>query len=215
MKLFIDTANIEEIKTAHEMGIISGVTTNPSIIAKENKRFEDAVKEILETAKDCFIFAEAISLDAAGMIEEGRALHALSDRMVVKIPMCAEGLKACSLLSKEGVHVCMTLLFSETQAVLAAAAGACYVAPFVGRVDDIGWDGLELVQGVRDIFDAQGQNVQIVAASTRNPVHIAKLAKMGCDIATVPYKVLMSLVDHPLTKQGLDKFLKDWENVPK
>ena len=197
MKLFIDTANIEEIKAAHEMGIISGVTTNPSIIAKENKRFEDAVKEILETAKDCFIFAEAISLDAAGMIEEGRTLH------------------ACSVLSKEGVHVCMTLLFSETQAVLAAAAGACYVAPFVGRVDDIGWDGLELVQGVRDIFDAQGQNVQIVAASTRNPVHIAKLAKMGCDIATVPYKVLMSLVDHPLTKQGLDKFLKDWENVPK
>lgn len=215
MKLFIDTANINEIKTAYEMGIISGVTTNPSIIAKENKKFEDAIDEITKIMVDGYIFAEVISLEAEGMIKEGRQLASINDRMIVKIPMCAEGLKACSVLSKEGVKVCITLMFSETQAILAANAGATFVAPFVGRVDDIGWDGISLVSGIREIFDAQGLEVQIVAASTRHPVHISQLAKCGCDIATIPYKVIMQMIDHPLTTAGLEKFMKDWETVPK
>ena len=215
MKIFIDTANIEEIKSAYSLGIISGVTTNPSIIAKEGKKFEDAIAEICEIMKDGYIFAEVISLEAKGMIEEGRVLSKINDRMIVKIPMCAEGLKACNVLSKEGVRICVTLIFSECQAILAANAGATFVAPFVGRVDDIGWDGLALVSGIREIFDAQGIEVQIIAASTRHPMHINALAKSGCDISTIPYKIIMQMIDHPLTQQGLDKFMKDWESVPK
>ena len=215
MKIFIDTANIAEIKSAYELGVISGVTTNPSIIAKEGKKFEDAISEITKIMVDGFIFAEVISLNAEGMIKEGRELAKINDRMIVKIPMCAEGLKACKVLSKEGIRICVTLMFSESQAILAANAGATYVAPFVGRVDDIGWDGISLVQGIREIFDAAGLDVQIIAASTRHPMHINDLAKAGCDIATIPYKVIMQMVDHPLTTAGLEKFMKDWESVPK
>lgn len=215
MKIFIDTANINEIKTAYELGVISGVTTNPSIIAREGKKFSDAIKEITEIMVDGFIFAEVISLNAQGMIKEGRELAKINDRMIVKIPMCAEGLKATKVLSKEGIRICITLLFSECQAILAANAGATYVAPFVGRIDDIGWDGVALVAGIREIFDTQGINVQIIAASTRHPMHINALAKCGCDIATVPYKIIMQMIDHPLTTSGLKKFMEDWETVPK
>ena len=215
MKFFIDTANISEIKTAYDLGIISGVTTNPSIIAKEGKSFDQALCEITEIMTDGKIFAEVIALDAAGMIKEGRELNKKCDRMVIKIPMCAEGLKAVKILSGEDIKVCVTLIFSETQALLAANAGACYVAPFVGRLDDIGWDGISLVAGIKEIFDTQGITAQTVAASTRHPMHISELAKCGCDIATVPYKVLIQMIDNPLTKAGLEKFMQDWESVPK
>lgn len=215
MRIFIDTANIKEIQHAYDLGVVSGVTTNPSIIAREGKKFEDAIKEITSIMVDGFIFAEVISLEAEGMIKEGLELSKINDRMIVKIPMCAEGLKACKALSKQGVRVCVTLMFSEAQAILAANAGATYVAPFVGRVDDIGWDGISLVSGIREIFDAQGLETEIVAASTRHPVHLTQLAKCGCDIATVPYNVIMQMINHPLTTSGLEKFMKDWETVPK
>jgi len=215
MKLFIDTANIKEIRQAYEMGIVSGVTTNPSIIAKEGKKFEDAIGEITQIMTDGLIFAEVISLEAEGMVAEGEKLAAINDRMVVKIPMCAEGLKACSILTKKGIRVCVTLMFSEAQAILAINAGATFVAPFVGRLDDIGWDGLDLVDGIREIIDAGDNKTQIVAASARHPVHLTQLAKIGCDIATVPFKVLLQMVEHPLTASGLEKFMKDWESVPK
>ncbi len=215
MKLFIDTANIEEIKTAHALGVISGVTTNPSIIAREKKKYEDAIDDITKIMTDGYIFAEVTALDAPTMVEEGKKLAALNDRMIIKIPMCEEGLKACNALSKLGIRVCITLMFSESQAILAANAGASFVAPFVGRVDDIGWDGLSLIAGIREIFDAQGLDVQIVAASTRHPVHINELAKCGCDIATVPFKIIMQMINHPLSKSGLDKFMQDLATLPK
>ena len=215
MKLFIDTANIDEIRKAYELGIISGVTTTPSILSREGKKFEDAISEITDIMVDGKIFAEVISLDHEGMIEEGKKLAAINDRMVVKVPMCEEGLKAVHALSKLGIPVCVTLIFSEAQALLAANAGASYVAPFVGRVDDIGWDGLNLIAGIREMFDAGAMDVQIVAASTRHPVHVVELGKIGCDIATVPYKVLAQMVKHPLTESGLAKFMEDWKKVPK
>ncbi|MBE6903323.1 MAG: fructose-6-phosphate aldolase [Ruminococcaceae bacterium] len=215
MRLFIDTANIEEIKTANALGVISGVTTNPSIIAREGKKYESAIDDITEIMTDGYIFAEVTALDAPTMVEEGKKLASLNDRMIIKIPMCEEGLKACKALSKEGIRVCITLMFSESQAILAANAGASFVAPFVGRVDDIGWDGLSLVSGIREIFDAQGIDVQIVAASTRHPVHINELAKCGCDIATVPFKIIMQMINHPLSKSGLEKFMQDLATLPK
>jgi len=215
MRLFIDTANIEEIKTANALGVISGVTTNPSIIAREGKKYESAIDDITEIMTDGYIFAEVTALDAPTMVEEGKKLASLNDRMIIKIPTSEEGLKACKDLSKEGIRVCITLMFSESQAILAANAGASFVAPFVGRVDDIGWDGLSLVSGIREIFDAQGIDVQIVAASTRHPVHINELAKCGCDIATVPFKIIMQMINHPLSKSGLEKFMQDLATLPK
>lgn len=216
MKIFIDTANIEEIKSAYDLGIVSGVTTNPSIIAKEGKKFEDAIAEIAAiVGEDTLIFGEVISLDAEGMIKEGREIAKIRKNMIVKIPTCAEGLKAVSVLSKEGIKTCMTLCFSAGQALLASNAGATYVAPFVGRVDDIGWTGMELIQKIADMFAIQEAPTQIVAASTRNPIHVIDLALAGADVATVPYKVIMQMIDHPLTKSGLDKFLKDYEKIPK
>lgn len=216
MKIFIDTANIEEIKSAYDLGIVSGVTTNPSIIAKEGKKFEDAIAEIAAiVGEDTLIFGEVISLDAEGMIKEGREIAKIRKNMIVKIPTCAEGLKAVSVLSKEGIKTCMTLCFSAGQALLASNAGATYVAPFVGRVDDIGWTGMELIQKIADMFAIQEAPTQIVAASTRNPIHVIDLALAGADVATVPYKVIMQMIDHPLTKSGLEKFLKDYEKIPK
>lgn len=215
MKIFIDSANINEIKTAYEIGVISGVTTNPTIISREGKKFSEAIKEITDIMVDGYIFAEVISLDAPNMIKEGRELYKINDHMVVKIPMCAEGLKAVKVLTGEGIRVCVTLIFSEAQAILAANAGATFVAPFVGRVDDIGWNGIELVAGIREIFDAQGYDTQIVAASTRHPVHMIELARVGTDIATAPFKVIMQMINHPLTTSGLEGFMKDWEKVPK
>ena len=216
MRFFIDTANIEEIKQAFDMGVISGVTTNPTIIAREGKEFTKAIKEISKVVgPDTFIFAEVIGLKAAEMIAEGRELVKLHKKFVVKIPMCAEGLKAVNALKKEGINCCVTLCFSVPQALMAAAAGAAYVAPFVGRVDDIGWDGVALVRDIADIFAIQGIETQLVVASTRNPVHIVEIARAGAQIATVPGKILLGLLNHPLTKSGLEQFLKDWESVPK
>ncbi len=215
MELFIDSANIKEIEETYNLGIIHGVTTNPTIISRENKKFDEVLKEITGIVKDGYIFAEVTSTKAEDMAEEGLKLNKKCNRMVIKLPMCKEGLKACKILSQKKVRVCMTLIFSETQAILAANAGALFVAPFVGRLDDIGANGVELVKEIKNIFTAQNINVKIVAASTRNIVHIASLAKCGCDIATVPYKVLISMIDHPLSVKGLEQFMKDWEKVPK
>ena len=216
MRFFIDTANIEEIKQAFEMGVIGGVTTNPTIIAREGKEFTKAIKEISAVVgADTFIFAEVIGLKAQEMIKEGRELVKLHKKVIVKIPMCAEGLKAVNALKKEGINCCVTLCFSVPQALMAAAAGAAYVAPFVGRVDDIGWDGVGLVRDIADIFAIQGIETELVVASTRNPVHIVEIARAGAQIATVPGKILLGLLNHPLTKSGLEQFLKDWESVPK
>lgn len=216
MKFFIDTANIAEIKQAYDMGILSGVTTNPSIIAKEGKKFESVMKEISSiVGKDTYIFGEVIALDAEGMIKEGRELVKLHPKFVVKIPCCAEGLKAVKALSKEGIKTCVTLCFSVPQALLAATAGAAFVAPFAGRIDDIGWDGCSLIRDIADIFAIQGIETEIVVASVRTPVHVIEIARAGAQIATVPSKVLFSLLDNPLTKSGLERFLKDWESVPK
>ncbi len=216
MRFFIDTANVNEIKDAYDMGVISGVTTNPSIIAKEGKSFKTAVKEITDIiGKENYIFAEVISLEADGMVAEGRELVKLHSKVVVKIPMCKEGIKAVSILSKEGINTCVTLIFSAGQALLAAMAGATYVAPFVGRVDDIGWNGCALIAEISEMFAMQDIDTQLVVASTRNPVHIIEIAKAGADIATIPYGVIMQLINHPLTTNGLEKFMKDWETVPK
>ena len=198
------------------MGIIAGVTTNPSLIAKEGRDYMETLKEIT-TIVDGPISGEvkASTTKAEDMIVEGRAIAAMHPNMVVKIPMTTEGLKAVSRLSKEGIKTCCTLCFSAGQALLASNAGATYVAPFVGRVDDIGWTGMELIQKIADMFAIQNAPTQIVAASTRNPIHVIDLALAGANVATVPYKVIMQMIDHPLTKSGLDKFLKDYEKIPK
>lgn len=216
MKFFIDSANIGEIKTALEMGLIEGVTTNPSIIARENREFLSTMKEISALiGPDNYLFGEVTGLDADTMVKEAKELIKLHKKFVVKIPMCAEGLKAVKALSSAGISVCVTLCFSAPQALLAANAGADFVAPFVGRVDDIGWNGTALVSDILDIFDMHDIDTKIVAASTRNPVHIVDLAKMGAHISTVPYKTLLQLLEHPLSKSGLEKFMQDWETVPK
>jgi len=216
MKFFIDTANLDEIKQAKDMGILSGVTTNPTIIAKEGKEFSKAVREISNLVGDgVYIFAEVTGLKADEMVKEGRGLVKMHKKFVVKVPMCAEGLKAVRALSDEGIDCCMTLCFSVPQALLAANAGAAFVAPFVGRVDDIGWNGVQLVAEIAEIFAVQGIETQLVVASTRNPVHIVDIARAGAHIATVPPKVLFSLINHPLSKSGLDQFMKDWEELNK
>lgn len=215
MKIFIDTANVEEIKSAFELGIVEGVTTNPTIISKEGKTFEQAVKEIdAIVGEDTVIFAEVIGLEADQMVKEAHEIKKIRKNIIIKIPMCAEGLKAVSRLHKEGITTCVTLCFSPAQALLAANAGASYVAPFVGRVDDIGWDGVGLVSEIIEMFAVQGMDTQIVAASTRHPMHIVELCKAGIDVCTVPYKVIMQMVKHPLTENGLKQFLEDWKKVP-
>ena len=209
MKLFIDTANIEEIRDANSLGVISGVTTNPSLVAKENGDFKTIIKEITEIV-DGPISAEVLSLDYEGMIAEARELIKISKNIVIKLPTTLEGLKACSTLSKEGVKTNLTLVFSANQALLAARAGATYVSPFVGRLDDIGEDGLILLSEIKTIFDAHGMDTKIIAASIRNPLHIKEAAKMGIDIATIPYKVILSMIKHHLTDAGVKKFMDDW-----
>lgn len=209
MKLFIDTANIEEIRDANSLGVISGVTTNPSLVAKENGDFKTIIKEITEIV-DGPISAEVLSLDYEGMISEARELIKISKNIVIKLPTTLEGLKACSTLSKEGVKTNLTLVFSANQALLAARAGATYVSPFVGRLDDIGEDGLILLSEIKTIFDAHGMDTKIIAASIRNPLHIKEAAKMGIDIATIPYKVILSMIKHHLTDAGIKKFMDDW-----
>ncbi len=214
MKFFIDTANVDEIRKANELGVICGVTTNPSLIAKEGRDFVEVVKEIT-TIVDGPISAEVISLEANAMVAEAEDLLKKLDNpnIVIKLPMCAEGLKACKMLTDKGIKTNVTLIFSAAQALLAAKAGATYVSPFVGRVDDIDWDGVQLVADIADIFAIYGIESEIIAASIRTSVHVTECAKVGADIATVPYKVIEQMIKHPLTDIGIDRFLKDWETV--
>ena len=212
MRFFIDTANIEEIKEANELGVICGVTTNPSLIAKEGRDFIEVVKEI-STIVDGPISAEVISLDHKGMVEEADKLSKIHKNIVIKLPMTLEGLKATKILSQKGIKTNVTLIFSATHAVLAARAGATYVSPFVGRLDDIGQDGLSLIEEIVDIFNVNAIETEIIVASVRNPIHVAQAARMGADIATVPYKVITQMTKHPLTDKGIENFLKDWEGA--
>ena len=212
MRFFIDTANIEEIKEANELGVICGVTTNPSLIAKEGRDFIEVVKEI-STIVDGPISAEVISLDHKGMVEEADKLSKIHKNIVIKLPMTLEGLKATKILSQKGIKTNVTLIFSATQALLAARAGATYVSPFVGRLDDIGQDGLSLIEEIVDIFNVNAIETEIIVASVRNPIHVAQAARMGADIATVPYKVITQMTKHPLTDKGIENFLKEWEGA--
>ncbi len=213
MKLFIDTANVEEIKKANDLGVICGVTTNPSLIAKEGRIFEEVVKEITSIV-DGPISAEVISLESEKMVEEALELVKIHPNIVIKLPMCIEGLKAVKILSAKGIKTNVTLIFSATQALLAARAGATYVSPFVGRLDDIGQEGINLISEVSEIFSIHGIETEIISASIRNPIHVTSSALAGAHIATVPYKVIEQMTKHPLTDAGIAKFLKDWESVP-
>jgi transaldolase len=212
MRLFIDTANIDEIIELNDMGVISGVTTNPSLIAKEGKDFWETIKTIT-TIVDGPISGEVISDDAESMIKEGREIAKVHKNMVVKIPMTGEGLKAVKVLSKEGIRTNVTLVFSAAQALLAANAGATYVSPFLGRLDDISTEGMELIRKISNVFNVQGITTEIITASTRNPIHVVDAAEAGSHIATVPYKVIMQMLKHPLTDDGLRRFKKDWEEA--
>lgn len=214
MKLFIDTANVEEIKQAYELGVISGVTTNPSLIAREGRDFVQVVKEITAIV-DGPISAEAVSLDAPGMLVEARQLAAIHPNIIVKIPMTAEGLKATKACAQEGIKTNVTLVFSANQALLAALAGATYVSPFVGRLDDIGQEGMDLIYDIITIFETYDYDVQVISASIRHPMHVTASAKAGAHIATIPYKVLMQMIKHPLTDAGVEQFLADWSKVPR
>ena len=214
MKFFIDTANIEDIKKANDMGVICGVTTNPSLIAKEGKNFNDVIKEITSIV-DGPISGEvkATTIKAEDMIVEAREIAKIHKNMVVKIPMTVEGLKAVKILSKEGIKTNVTLIFSANQALLAARAGATYVSPFLGRLDDISTDGLELIRTIADIFATHDIDTEIISASVRHPIHVTECALAGADIATVPYSVIEQMTKHPLTEQGIEKFKKDYEAV--
>ena len=212
MRFFLDTANVEHIKEANEMGVICGVTTNPSLIAKEGRDFTETIKEITEIV-DGPISGEVISEDAEGMIKEGREIAAIHPNMIVKIPMTVEGLKAVKVLASEGIKTNVTLIFSANQALLAANAGATYVSPFLGRVDDISMDGMELVRTIAEIFEVHGINTEIIAASVRHPIHVIEAARAGAHIATVPYALVMQMVKHPLTNAGLEKFKADWASA--
>lgn len=216
MKFFIDTANVDEIRAANDMGVIAGVTTNPSLIAKEGRDYAETLKEITSIV-DGPISGEvkATTTDAAGMIEEGRAIYALDpEHMVVKIPMTPEGLKAIKVLSAEGIPTNCTLIFSANQALLAARAGAAYVSPFLGRLDDISQPGIDLIESIAAIFANYADiDCQIIAASVRNPIHVTDCALAGADIATVPYKVIMQMTKHPLTDAGIEKFKADYIKV--
>lgn len=214
MKIFIDTANVSDIKTANDMGIISGVTTNPTLIAKEGRVFEEVVKEITNIV-DGPISAEVISLEAEGMVKEARELAKIHDNIVIKIPITEEGLKAVKVLASEGIDTNVTLVFSAVQALLAARAGATYVSPFLGRIDDIGSVGMELVRDIVEIFEIHEIETEVIAASIRNPIHVLDAAKAGAHIATVPFSVIRQMLKHPLTDIGIERFLKDWESVPK
>ena len=211
MKFFIDTAKVEDIRAANDMGIICGVTTNPSLIAKEGRDFKEVIKEITEIV-DGPISGEvkATTTDAEGMIKEGREIAAIHPNMVVKIPMTAEGLKAVKVLSAEGIKTNVTLIFTANQALLAARAGAAFVSPFLGRLDDISVRGTDLIREIADIFAVAGIETEIICASVRNPMHVTDCALAGGDIATVPYGVLMKMIDHPLTDIGIEKFKKDY-----
>lgn len=214
MKFFIDTADVTEIREAHALGLVDGVTTNPSLIAKSGRKFKDVIKEIVSIV-DGPISAEVISLDAPGMIKEAKELVKIHKNIVIKLPMTPEGLKACKALTDKGIKTNVTLIFTPMQALLAAKAGASYVSPFVGRLDDISQDGMNIIEEIRTIFDNYGYMAEIIVASVRNPIHVLDSALIGADIATIPYSVMIQLAKHPLTDAGIEKFLKDWESVPK
>jgi len=212
VKLFIDSANIDEIREVAEMGIVCGVTTNPSLVAKEGRDFKEVVAEICEIV-DGPVSAEVISLDAEGMVREATEIAAWSPNIVIKIPMTSEGLKAVKVLSAKGIMTNVTLIFSSGQALLAARAGATYVSPFAGRLDDISSDGMSVVGEIAAIFDIHGIPTEVIAASIRHPMHVIEAALAGSDIATVPYRVLMQMTKHPLTDAGIERFLADWEKA--
>ncbi|MGD8981613.1 MAG: fructose-6-phosphate aldolase [Desulfobacterales bacterium] len=214
MKFFIDTANIDEIKEANDMGMVDGVTTNPSLIAKEGRDFEEIIKEICEIV-DGPISAEVVSTDTEGMLEEARKLSKIHNNIVVKIPMLVDGLKATRKLSEEGIKTNVTLVFSPLQALMAAKAGATYVSPFIGRLDDISQEGLLLVEQIVEIYSNYAFDTEIIVASIRNPLHVLESALMGADIATIPFNVLSKLAAHPLTDKGLKAFLDDWNRAKK
>ena len=214
MKFFIDTANIQEIKEGIDLGMVDGVTTNPSLIAKEKRGFEEIVKEILKMV-DGPVSLEVVSLDVQGMVKEGKKLAKLGENVVIKVPMTTEGLKATRIFATEGIRVNQTLIFSPLQALMAAKAGAAYVSPFVGRLDDVAHDGMDIVDQMITIFDNYGFETEIIVASVRHPRHVLEAALMGADIATIPFKVIAQLAKHPLTDRGIELFLADWKKVPK
>jgi transaldolase len=214
MKFFIDTADVNEIREAHALGLVDGVTTNPSLIAKSGRNFKEVITEISQIV-DGPISAEVVALDHDGMIREAEELVAIHPNIVVKLPMTTEGLKATKTLAAEGIKTNVTLIFSAMQALLAAKAGATYVSPFVGRLDDISQDGMNLIEDIRTIFDNYGYTAEIIVASVRNPVHVLNSALLGADVATIPFSVISQLAKHPLTDAGIKKFLDDWEKVPK
>jgi transaldolase len=214
MKIFIDTANLEHIREVNSWGILDGVTTNPTLVAKEGRGFEGIIREICSIV-DGDISAEAVSMDADGMVREARELSKMHKNVVVKIPMTAEGLKAVKVLSGEGIRTNVTLVFSSNQALLAAKAGATYVSPFVGRLDDMNHMGMDLVRDIVEIFDVHGYHTQVIAASIRHPLHVTEAALAGAHVATIPYDILKKMIRHSLTDAGIERFLKDWETVPK
>ena len=214
MKFFIDTANLEEIKKAVDMGMVDGVTTNPSLIARENKPFVEIIKEICKIV-DGPISAEVIALDAEGMVREGRELAAIHENIVIKIPMTTEGLKAVKKLAEEKIRTNVTLIFSASQALMAAKAGASYASPFVGRLDDISQNGMDLISDIMNIYDNYGYATEVIVASIRNPIHVVDAALLGAHIATIPFKVIAQLARHPLTDLGMEQFLADWEKRTK
>ncbi|MCF6155729.1 MAG: fructose-6-phosphate aldolase [Candidatus Brocadia sp.] len=214
MKFFIDTADVKEIREAHSLGILDGVTTNPSLVAKTGRPFRETIEEICSIVEGP-VSAEVVGLDTEGMLKEARELAKIADNIVVKIPLIKNGLKAVKRLAEEGIKTNVTLCFSSNQALLAAKAGGTYVSPFVGRLDDRGQVGMDLIQDIRTIYDNYGFQTEIIVASIRNPVHVRDAALMGADVATIPFNVFDLLVQHPLTDDGVKRFLADWEKVPK
>lgn len=212
MKFFIDTAEVDQIRAAHELGLVDGVTTNPSLIAKSGRDFKEVITEITGIV-DGPISAEVIALDAAGMLAEGRELAKIHENIVIKVPMTTEGLKATKQFTADGINTNVTLIFSSLQALLAAKAGATYVSPFVGRLDDIGHEGMEGVEQIRTIYDNYGYGTEIIVASIRSPMHVLNAGLIGADICTIPFSVMTQLAQHPLTDVGIEKFLADWEKT--
>lgn len=214
MKFFIDTANIDEIKKGLDIGMVDGVTTNPSLVAKEQRPFQDILQDICAIV-DGPVSAEVVSLDADGMVREGRELAKISDNIVIKVPMIEEGLKAVKRFSAEKIKTNVTLVFSATQAMLAAKAGATYISPFIGRLDDISQNGMDLISDIMTINDNYGFAAEVIVASIRNPMHVLEAALIGAEIATIPYKIIAQLAKHPLTDIGMEKFLADWDKRQK
>ncbi len=214
MEIFLDTANIDEIKKGAEWGIIDGVTTNPTLVSRENKPFKDVIRSICRIPQVKSVSAETVSLDLKGMLREARILAKIHKKVVVKVPLTPEGLQAVGKLKKEGIRCNVTLVFSANQALLAAKAGAYYVSPFVGRLDDIGQEGLDLVAEIREVFDNYGFSAKLLAASLRHPDHVKQAALLGADIATVPFPVLEKMFRHALTDAGIRRFLEDWNRIP-